>query len=364
MNFSKNDKISNNQLRAVIIAALLGNLAISAPLKIISISGSAAYLSVLLGGVAAAVLFYLAIKLMGASFTKSYEDTAQEVLGRWFSVILFLVVFIHIVLFSGFQLSAACTMVQNSMERGVNSVAAALILSAAAVYMAFKGSECSSRMSEIASVIMVVFILFIFALSLPSFDVETVKFTPHEGVNIINGSMFAAGSLCASEYVFILSAKANDTKKSARAVFWAFIAITLILSLGTMLSVNAFGVKEAQRKIWPVIEMMNYTEFPGSLVERQEVLMSGFYIISSYILTGVSVYIASTLLKKIFKSSKNAVFVILSAAAVFAVSLFGNGIYEKFNFIYWLYKYNVIIFFVMMIVPLAAYIRRNKKCGN
>ena len=72
MNFSKNDKISNNQLRAVIIAALLGNLAISAPLKIISISGSAAYLSVLLGGVAAAVLFYLAIKLMGASFTKSY----------------------------------------------------------------------------------------------------------------------------------------------------------------------------------------------------------------------------------------------------------------------------------------------------
>ena len=190
------------------------------------------------------------------------------------------------------------------MERGITRETAAFIITASAVYMAFKGSECGGRMSEIASVLMLIFILFIFAVSLVFFDSESIIITPPEKNGIPKGAAMTFGSLCACEYVFILSAKTNNTKKSASAVLTGFLITTFVLSLGTALSISAFGVNEAKRKVWPLIQMMNYSQFPGSLVERQEVLMSGFYIISSYILTGVSIYIASSLLKKIFKSEK------------------------------------------------------------
>ena len=65
MNFSCNNKISNNQLMSVIVAAFLGCTAVSAPLGIIKTAGGGAYISVFLGGFAAAVLFLYTCKIYG-----------------------------------------------------------------------------------------------------------------------------------------------------------------------------------------------------------------------------------------------------------------------------------------------------------
>ena len=78
MNFSCNNKISNNQLLAVIVAAFLGCTAVSAPLGIIETAGGGAYISVFLGGFAASIFFYILVRLTGKRITDSYQNVVYN----------------------------------------------------------------------------------------------------------------------------------------------------------------------------------------------------------------------------------------------------------------------------------------------
>ena len=162
MNFSCNNKISNNQLSAVIIAAFLGCTAVSAPLGIIETAGSGAYISVFLGGLAASVIFYILVRLTGGKITESYESFALQSLGKFISLIVFAVIYIYVSVYGGFQLAITSRMVHFTMEKSVSSLTASLIITIVAAYTALRGRECVGRISEIAAVLMLCFIVFIF----------------------------------------------------------------------------------------------------------------------------------------------------------------------------------------------------------
>ncbi len=359
MNFSCNNKISNNQLSAVIIAAFLGCTAVSAPLGIIETAGGGAYISVFLGGFAASVFFYLLAWLTGKTLTDSYENTVRQNLGKWLGFIVLAVIFVYVSVYGGFQLAITARMVHFTMEKSVSSLFAALLIVFVAFYTALRGRECVGRISETAAVIMLLFIVFIFVISAPSMDLTTLKPTPDEWRGILEGAVMSFCSLSVAGYVFIMLPNNQSIKRTAFSVFLAFLVITVVLSFGTALAVSCFGVEESKRKLWPVIQMMNYTEFPGSLVERQEVLMSGFYVFSSFILTALSVHITSEILESIFKRI-NRVFSVLTACAVllfFCLTALSQG---GFDAVYGIYGFNAAMYGVMLLAPAVSLIRRKR----
>ncbi len=358
MNFSCNDKISNNQLRAIIIAAILGNAAITLPIYIINISGAAAYISIAIGGAFSALLFYILLRFTDKFFVKSYDDMVYECLGNVFGVVIFLIMLAHVLFFCSFQLSMAADMIKSTMEKNINDVISAIVIVVVSAYIASRGMECLGRVSEIASVLMLIFIAFIFIMSISSMDWKILIPTVYEKQNIIKGAFNVFCYLSVAEYIFILASKTNNTNKAALSVFTSFIIITAFVSFGTALAVSCFGVDESKRKIWAVIQMMNYAEFPGSLVERQEVLMSGFYVFSSFILTGMSVYIASVIISSIFKRKNNIKFVFMACLGILLICLVISKI--NFDWLYAVYVFNIIMCFIVILSP-AVYIIRRKK---
>ncbi len=359
MNFSCNNKISHNQFAAVIIAAFLGCTAVSAPLGIIETAGGGAYISVFLGGFAASVLFYVLVRLTGKRMDNSYENAAYSSLGKVLGFIVLASVFAYTSVYGGFQLSTTARMVHFTMEKSVSSLFAAILIVFVAFYTALRGRECVGRISEIAAVLMLVFILFIFVLSAPSMDLITLKPTPDEWRGILKGAFMSFSALSVAGYVFIMLPEGENTKNAALSVFAAFLIITVVLSFGTALAVSCFGVEESKRKLWPVIQMMNYTEFPGSLVERQEVLMSGFYVFSSFILTSLSVHISSVMLESIFKRINRVFSVLVSCAALlfFCLCALRKG---GFDAVYSIYGFNLAMYGVMILAPVVSVLRRKK----
>lgn len=359
MNFSCNNKISNNQLLAVIVAAFLGCTAVSAPLGIIETAGGGAYISVFLGGFAASVFFYILVRLTGKSITDSYENVVYNSLGKFLGFLVLAAIFVYASVYGGFQLSTTARMVHFTMEKSVSSLFAALLIVFVAFYTALRGRECVGRISEIAAVLMLAFIIFIFVISAPSMDLITLKPTPDEWRGILKGAFMSFSALSVAGYVFIMLPNGQNTKHTAFSVFAAFLIITVVLSFGTALAVSCFGVEESKRKLWPVIQMMNYVEFPGSLVERQEVLMSGFYVFSSFILTSLSVHISSAILESIFKSINRVFSVLISCAVLlfFCLCALRKGGFEA---VYSVYGFNLAMYGVMVLAPIASLLRRKK----
>lgn len=359
MNFSCNNKISNNQLLAVIVAAFLGCTAVSAPLGIIETAGGGACISVFLGGFAASIFFYILVRLTGKRITDSYQNVVYNSLGKFLGFLVLAAIFVYTSVYGGFQLSTTARMVHFTMEKSVSSLFAAILIVFVAFYTALRGRECVGRISEIAAVLMLAFIVFIFVISAPPMDLITLRPTPDEWRGILKGAFMSFSALSVAGYVFVMLPNGGNTKKTAFSVFLAFLIITVVLSFGTALAVSCFGVEESKRKLWPVIQMMNYTEFPGSLVERQEVLMSGFYVFSSFILTSLSVHISSVVLESIFKSI-NRVFSVLAACAVvlfFCLCALRKGGFEA---VYSVYGFNLAMYGVMLLAPIASLLRRKK----
>lgn len=136
----------------------------------------------------------------------------------------------------------------------------------------------------------------------------------------------------------------------------------IVLAFTTALSVSSFGIKESQRKIWPVIQMMNYIDFPSSLVERQEVLMSGFYIFSVFILAGTGIYILSVLLEIMFETDKKKVYILFPAVllliSAYIINILGLNISIIIKIL------NVLTYFLILLLPVKIIIRRKENEKN
>lgn len=359
MNFSSNDKISNNQLRVIISASLLGSLSVSLPLGIIEISKGAAYISILFGGIFTSLLYYFAAKAFQKADIKSYEEEILKNCGKLVGKIILVIVFIHTLMFASFQLSVSSDMINSLTDKNISFLTALFFIILISGLMAQKGSECIGRTSEIAFVLMLFSIIFIFLMAVRSVDFDILIPVPTERKGILKGALDTVLLFGFVGYTLLLMPKSNNGKKYHKSVLTAFLTVTVVLSMTTALAVSSFGVKESQRKIWPVIQMMNYIEFPSSLVERQEVLMSGFYIFSIFILTGTGIYILSSLLESIFGTEKKKIYIFASSVILF-ISAYGMNIFD-FRILNILKVFNIFIYFLMLFLPVKMLIRRKRK---
>ena len=359
MKFSSNDKISNNQLRAIISSFLFGSLAVSLPLRTIEISKSSAYISILLGGIFISVWYYFMAKIFQKTDIKNYEEDTLKIFGKRFGKLLLAVIFINILICSSFRLFEYSNMINSVTDKNTNFLTAIFFIVLVSGFMAQKGIECIGRTSEIAFIVMIFSMLLIFLMAVRNIDFDILIPVFSERKEILKGAFDSFLSFDFAGYIFLLMPKSNNRKNCHKYVLTAFFTVYIVLAFTTALSVSSFGIKESQRKIWPVIQMMNYIDFPSSLVERQEVLMSGFYIFSVFILAGTGIYILSVLLEIMFETDKKKVYIFVSAVLLLISAYIINILGLNISII--IKSLNVLTYFLILLLPVKIIIRRKRK---
>lgn len=227
------------------------------------------------------------------------------------------------------------------------------VMLAACAYAAAKGFETRARVAEVLFALMILPFLFLFTVAIMDADFSNLQpVFVNDARSMIYGSVRLGFILTGLECLLLVSPYVPREKSLVRAVAGALAVAGVIITGITVITIASFGRGVASEP-WPVLNMMDVINLPGSFIERQEALMFGFWIITAFALGNALLFFGGILVTDVFRA-KLRTGVILTALGVFGVSVIPlprEAIYAQMD-----YLYMTTGVFFLAVLPLALLI--------
>ncbi len=311
----ENQKISIRQLQALFISEVFATAIVFMPAVAWKMQGGK---SILAGGIAILALLICAwIISMLYKKEEGFGALIKNSFGRPLGNVLLFAFWLKIVIVSGIWLKEFSQTIHSTMLDSVPYQFIAAVIAVVCFYLAQKDMEVRGRTGEIFIVIMA--LLFIPVLIIVAVGADYTNMLPLKGFELNDTAKTAFvifASLGSADYLWFLYPKTD--MGNGRWEISKAIGIVGLLLIATMIVVfSVFGPAIAE-KSWPVLRMMDTVDFPGAFIERQDVLMMGFWILSFYIYISGGITYGTYILKEITGKTSYMVTGIL----IFVVSAF------------------------------------------
>ena len=317
MMFSDNGKISVRQLQCLIISDFTAIFMTVLPLVMFGKGTEGIVLEVLSAFVIGALVLYGASKIV----PEKKNDNMLKAL------CLFL--FCKTLFVNGVYISTAQKVVSRFVFEGAGSGMIVFLFVLSATYICLSGKESRGRMAEIVAFFILLMSAVIFVLVFSKGDIREMKYALDIGKADARGVADALLLMGGLETLYFVWSDVNERKASAPIVSFGIAGVIVVVMMS--LSVCLFGVETGQ-KMWPVFQMMGNIDFPGLLLQRQDVLFICMYIVGVTMFCAHTVYFLWVYASKIFESVDKKYIVSISAAMVLLFCTFwGNYVLsEKF----------------------------------
>ena len=277
----KNSKISIRQLQALFIIEVFATAVVFMPEFIWENLWGSGFLGVILASLLLMCCVWLLMLVYGDG-EETFAEVTEKCLGKALGKIIIFVFWLKIVIVSGIWLKEFATTTRDVMLYDTPYEVISAVIIAACFFMAVKGIEVRGRTGEI-------FIVIMFALFLPAIiavslgadfsNILTVKsFGIKKGINTVFGIFTALGT---ADYLWFLYPKTNREKRKSE-IIKAVVITGFIVSVTVAVVFAVFGDAMGEVK-WPVLRMMDTVDFPGAFIERQDLLVTGMWILGLYI---------------------------------------------------------------------------------
>ena len=363
--FAENKKISLRQLQVLLILDIFGTAVVTLPRITAELGGQNGW-QLIAGGTALVVLYTILIHRLCLEYPHmTFVEFSQEITNRPVGILLTLGLGFKILVTAGLDLRIFCEIIRQTMlmETPTFVTAGAMVLVAA--YIAQKGYEVRARAGEILVIIMFLPFFLVFLIACIGADFSNLlPLQPVSPTGFIKGSVIVAFSFQGMEYLLFAHPFIRTPKKVGHAAVTAVLILGSMMILTTLVTFARFGIEDVQMKLWPVIQMMDTVDIPGSFIERQDVLVMWFWIISSFAGVSAGLYFVSILLGRLTKKKeKRNIFVYAAMAVVFLVSLLPSDVTQTYQMIDFCNQY--FGFLYIFIIPIILYfIAKRKKKGG
>lgn len=354
--FSANHKISLRQLQALLILDIFGTSVITLPRITAEIAGQNGWM--LIAG--AGIIIYLYVQLLHRLSMRypdmTFVEIAQKLTTRPLGIVLSVGLAVKILLTTGLQLRVFCEIIKQTMlmrtPLWVNGVAMLLV----AAYVSYKGYEIRGRTAEILLVVMLIPLIFVFMLACFHTDfTNLLPVTSVSGGTLLKGSLITAFSFQGVEFLLLIHPFVKKPEKVGKVAGQAVIAIAALMILTTIITIARFGPEDVKIKLWPVLQIMDTIDIPGSFIERQDVVVMRFWVISTFAGVNAGIFLISLIGKRLInKHGVDKKIVLLSLPLLLVISLFPDNIAQTYDWLMWCNKYIGALFFIL--VPVALFI--------
>ena len=358
---SLNDKISLRQLQVLLVLDILGTGVTALPRTAANAAAQDGWLSVLIATAAACLVVFMAASLAKRFPSMSFPNYTAAILPAPLATLLSLALTIKITLNCALELRIFGEIVRHTMLPTTPFAVVCATMLLISAYAAAKGYETRARIGEILIFIVLVPLVVIFGLSLRETDMTNlapVLDTPP--LQILDGAAQSVFAFTGMELVLLAFPYLSKPQKARGAATLAILATGLIMTIVTALTIARFTADGTTPRPWPVLDMMDTIELPGSFVERQEALMMSFWIVSLFAVVNAGLFFSSLLLRDIVRRGKHYMYVLLLLPVIFIISLLPESMTQTYNLLRLLNR-TVGTAFYAAIIPLlllAAILRK------
>ncbi len=356
---SFNDKISIRQLQVLLILDIFGTGVIVLPRRVAEFGDQDGWIVIIIATLIAMIYAYF-ITSIGRMFpNKSFLEYTSIILSKPIAILISIGFIIKIVIGIAMEIRFFAEIIRQTMLYSTPFIVIFFGIILVSAYAAAKGYETRARIAEVLIYIMFIPLAFVFGVV--AFDVDYSNLLPimkTPPVNLIIGGFFTGISFKGMEFCLLVYPYIQKPKAVRKAVVNAIGFIGILMCFVTIITIGKFGPFDVKRQMWPVLEMMDSIDFPGSFIERQDALIMSFWIIATFSVVNSGLFFSSILLKDIFKKGRHSLYILACIPIVLIIAYIPKSIVDVYNimeavFITFGIVYMLIIPLILMLVAKA-----------
>ena len=327
--FSLNEKISIRQMQILLIIEIFGAGIIMLPRRAAEHTGQDAWLVIALVTALAVFAVYLMSGVGRLYPSDSFVSIASRLLSKPVGICLGLLFAAKLLFNCAIELRLFGEIIRQTMLPRTPYTVVCSLMIAVSAYAAAKGYEARARIAQI--LFPLIFIPFIFVFLLGLIDVDLTNLLPLLAVkpeDLFKGALRAGTAFSGLEMILLVTPYAVRPLSVRKGIIQAVLFIGVFMIFITSVTVAKFGPREVSRQLWPILDMMDLIDLPGSFVERQDALIMSFWIISNFAIVNGCLFFASVLLKDALGKGKHYIYLIICMPIVLALSYLMLNIVE------------------------------------
>lgn len=354
--FSLNNKISIRQFQVLLVLDIFGIGITSLPRSVAEFAGQDGWILIIIATVLACVCVYIISTIAGMFPNDTFVEYSSKILTRPVGILLSCGFVIKIILSLSFELRVFGEIIKQIMLFNTPFGLIALSMILLGAFAAAKGYETRGRIAEILIFIILIPLLFVFGVAITDVDFTNLKpimVTSHQ--NILKGGFFTVFAFSGMDFVLLAYPYIRRPESARKGSLQAIILVGILMLLITVITIARFGPFDVAHQMWPVLEIMDTIDLPGSFIERQDALIMSFWIISIFVIVNAGMFFSSLLMRDIVKKGKHSLYIIICIPIVYFISFFPQNIaetYELMDFVYITFgsAYLIVIPIVLLIV--------------
>ena len=325
----KTNKISNIQIKALIITNVIGVGILSLPSAVALALDNDGWVAIVLGGLITIPFIIIIDRIFKMYPGKNFFQIGREILNP----ILFNLFLIIILVYSMFLLAYASRTFAEVIKAYIletTPIEVVIITMLLAVsYIARGQIEDIARMALIIYPIIIGFVIFLVVINLPNMDYTNIY--PIFDINfkmVSKGVITAFFSYLGYEFLVFALPYTEDSKKtlsySLRGIFFV-IGIYLIVFLITL---SQYGVDQLKREIWPTIAVIKEVDLPGYFLENLDGIVMAVWVMVIFGTLGPFLYSSGFILSNLFKAKTHEFFILYLLPIIYIIGLLPENIVE------------------------------------
>lgn len=183
----------------------------------------------------------------------------------------------------------------------------------------------------------------------------------HDSSELLQGAWDTILSFQGLEFLFLVFPYLQRPKQAKKGMLQAGIIIAFFMTLITLLTIAVFGQYSVVNKLFPVLQMMDSLQMPGSFLDRQDIFMLWFWVASIFASVSAALFFSTILLERVQKNHKiparKWIFIIM--IIVYAVAVLPQDIASTYDYMKVLKQYGGV--FYILILPVLLLILDNLK---
>ena len=147
----------------------------------------------------------------------------------------------------------------------------------------------------------------------------------------MSGGIYTLFYFSGIEFIFLVYPYIKEKNKIQRASLKSVLIVGILMTFTSIITIARFGKYDIAHQMWPVLEMMDTIDLPGSFIERQEALIMTFWIISIFMIVNAGMFFSSLIFKDIVKIGTHTIFICICTPIIYFISFLPKNIAQVYK---------------------------------
>ncbi|MFE5320020.1 GerAB/ArcD/ProY family transporter [Paenibacillus sp. NPDC056579] len=323
------DKITNGQMGFLLFSIMVGVGILSLPQAIATKSGVDGWMSIIIGGIAAAAITIVMAKL-GVRFPdKGLTEYGPILLGRIGGTFLCIIFIVYFLCFVSIVVRVYADVTKLFLLDKTPIEVIIMVSFLVSTYIVQLGINPIARFNQLVQPVAVILLFMVLILTFGEVDLgENLPILGDGFMPVLRSIPTTFFSFLGFEMILFLLPLMDDQRSVTTSIIRVFSFVTALYVIIVVVCVGILGAKEVSYVNYPTLAIAKNIILPGSFVERLESVMMLAWI--PFALTTIVLYhyCASLITSKLLKLEEHRVISLLYMPIVFLAALLPKNVLQ------------------------------------